>query len=813
LADSQQRKSVEVLRVLERQHATGLRLPAFALLLIVAVLGFAPGALAASGANRYAKLDDELNRLATSSASSQTTTVILHVKGNTLPAGLKKYARPGSLDFINAYVLDVPNNKLKSVNDDPGTDFASAERTAHAANFRTGVQSGAFFARRLLGYTGAGVGVAVIDSGIAPNEEFTTWEGQGRRPGRSRVTYFQDFLVPDKNHVGLEIACATPCDPNGHGTHVSGTIAGNGFDSFGEKSGMAPDASLVSLRVLGKDGSGSLTGVLNALQWVLQNARRYNIRVVNLSLGIAPTGAIGNGDPKSVAELLHADPLARATKKLVDAGILVVGAAGNIGQVDCRDASGNVILVNNQPTKCEAWGGTTAPGSYPWVLTVGADSSMGTFSRKDDTRAKFSSRGPAFPLQIAKPDILAGGVGIESTSAPGSTLYDAARVAGFLLPGSFPKATDSYMALSGTSQGSAVVSGVAALMLQANPRLTPNLIKAILEYTSQEYNKGVKGYSPLEQGAGFLNALGAVRLSRFYATARKGQRVPVEPIWSQHFIWGNHLLSGGIMLPTANAWQVGVEWGVAKTDEGENIVWGTSCGADDCGENIVWGTSDDENIVWGTEDDANIVWGTEVDDSGNIVWGTDFGDENIVWGTDCGGADCENIVWGTAREDDGDGNIVWGTADGDENIVWGTDEDGNIVWGTDDGDGNIVWGTADDENIVWGTDDFDGNIVWGTDDFDLNIVWGTDDENIVWGTDGENIVWGTDDENIVWGTAGLSKPATQAEWYKLFLSRRFDVFWVSVEFGDRFVTRDGREVFSAHLRHAQRKSPARKHHK
>ena len=495
------------------------RLCAGAVVFATSVLGSASGALAAG---RYSKLDDELNRRAVSAAGSQTTTVILRVKGRDLPAGLKKYARPGSLGFINAFVLDVPNNKLKTVAEDPSTEFATSDRVAQAANFRTGIQSGAYFARRLLGYTGAGVGIAVIDSGIAPSDEFTAWQGLGRRPGGSRVRHFEDFLVADAHHKGQEITCVMPCDPNGHGTHVTGTIAGNGFDSFGEKSGMAPDASIVALRVLGKDGSGSLTGVLNALQWVLDHHHAYNIRIVNLSLGIAPTGPIGNGDPQSVAELLSTDHLARATKKLVDAGILVVGAAGNIGQVDCKPP---------QTGRCDGWGGITAPGSYPWVFTVGADSSMGTFAREDDTRAKFSSRGPAFPLQNAKPDILAGGVGIESTAAPGSTLYQQADPQ-FLLPGSFPTAALPYMALSGTSQASAVVAGVAALMIQANPRLTPNLIKAILEYTSQEY----AGYSPLEQGAGFLNALGAVRLSRFYATAHKGDRVPVERIWSQHFI-------------------------------------------------------------------------------------------------------------------------------------------------------------------------------------------------------------------------------------------------------------------------------------
>jgi subtilisin family serine protease len=790
LADSPNRKSIEVLRVPEGHHAAGLCVRAFAFVVILASLGFASIASASGSLNRFAKLDDELNRRAASGPGTQTTTIILRVKGNNLPAGLKKYARPGNLGFINAFVLDVPNNKLKSVNEDPGTDFASSERIAVATNFRTGIQSGAFFARRMLGFTGAGVGVVVIDSGITVNDEFAAWQGMGQRPGRSRIAYFQDFLVPDKNHLGKEIACAAPCDPNGHGTHVSGTIAGNGFDSFGEQAGMAPGASLISLRVLGKDGSGNLSGVLAALNWLLEkpdgtttNAKRYNVRIVNLSLGISPIGTIGNGDPKSVAELLDKDPLALATKKLVDVGILVVGAAGNVGQVDCKPVE---VLANGKNTQCDAWGGITAPGSYPWVFTVGADSSMGSYSRKDDKRAAFSSRGPAFPLQNAKPDILAGGVGIESTSAPGSTLYKQADALQFLLPGSFPTAGLPYMALTGTSQSSAVVSGVAALMIQANPKLTPNLIKAILEYTSQDS----AGYSPLEQGAGFLNALGAVRLSRFYATAKKGQRVPVEPIWSQHFIWGNHELSGGLMLPTANAWTVGVDWGVAKTDDGENIVWGTSCGSDDCGENIVWGTSDDENIVWGTDDEGNIVWGTENDEQGNIVWGTDFGDENIVWGTDCDGNDCENIVWGTVDDVE---NIVWGTAEGDENIVWGTDDDGNIVWGTDD---------------------FDGNIVWGTDDLDENIVWGTDDENIVWGTDDENIVWGTDDENIVWGTAKPNtKPATQDDWYRLFLSRKVDVVWISREFGDTFKTRDGRGIAVGQWTHGYRKPPVHTHHK
>jgi serine protease AprX len=143
------------------------------------------------------------------------------------------------------------------------------------------------------------------------------------------------------------------------------------------------------------------------------------------------------------------------------------------------------------------WGGITAPGSFPWVFTVGASSSKGSFTRGDDERAAFSSRGPAFPLQIAKPDILAGGVGIESTAVPGSALYEEGARANpsWLVHGAFPTAHLPYLALTGTSQAAAVVSGVAAQMLQANPRLTPNLIKAILEYLA-----GLRRLQPARAG-------------------------------------------------------------------------------------------------------------------------------------------------------------------------------------------------------------------------------------------------------------------------------------------------------------------------
>jgi hypothetical protein len=306
------------------------------------------------------------------------------------------------------------------------------------------------------------------------------------------------------------------------------------------------------------------------------------------------------------------------------------------------------------------------------VLTVGASSTNGTLTRYDDSMAGFSSSGPAYLDFEAKPDLVASGAGTISLAAPGSTFY--ALKAQYLLGGKFGLGVKPYLTLSGTSMAAPVVSGTVALMLQANPSLTPNLVKALLQYTAQSY----PGYSALRQGAGFLNTLGAVRLAKYYLHPQVGDRMPVQSVWSRTINWGAHRLTGGFIKPSANAWNSSVVWGAAKTlgMDGDNIVWGTA--------------TDGDNIVWGTATDGdNIVWGTAVDGD-NIVWGTADDGDNIVWGTDCGGADCDNIVWGTASDGD---NIVWGTAsDGD-----------NIVWGTADGD-NIVWGTSTDSDVTWGSD-------------------------------------------------------------------------------------------------------------
>ena len=193
-------------------------------LAILALATVVSNASAAGAPERFAKLDDELNRRAVSAPSAETTGVIARFKANQLPPEFKKYAR-SFLPLVNGWVLDVPNSALKTIGSDARALYVGHNGTVRAFNFRTGVQSGAFFARKMLGRSGKDVGVAVLDSGVAPNAEFTA--------------YFQDFLTPDDKHTKTDLPCYSPCDTNGHGTHVAGTIAGDGSNSGGERAGMA----------------------------------------------------------------------------------------------------------------------------------------------------------------------------------------------------------------------------------------------------------------------------------------------------------------------------------------------------------------------------------------------------------------------------------------------------------------------------------------------------------------------------------------------------------------------------------------------
>jgi serine protease AprX len=590
---------------------------------LVCLLGFASPGLAAQG--DHPKLDRQLNERATRAGKSQ---VIVTLQPGWVVAGRSEIAKLGGklgrpLPLINALVVELPHGQLKKLADHPGVVRVDWDRPTAGQMARVAATVGSRDVRQQYGFTGAGIGVAVIDSGI------TGWHADlvGSN-AQQRVAGWMDFVN----------GRTSPYDDLGHGTHVAGIIGGSGLSSLGRHAGVAPGVRLVGLKVLDHRGLGVISDVIAAIEYAVANRVKHNIRVINMSVGAAVTSSY------------HVDPLALAARRAVESGIVVVAAAGNRG----RDADGRVI-----------YGGIAAPGNAPWVLTVGASSTEGTASRADDTMAGYSSRGPT-PVDFqAKPDLVAPGTGVVSLSDPASAFY--VSKSQFLVSGWLPGSYKPYLSLSGTSMAAPVVSGTVALMLQANPSLTPNLVKAILQYTAEVHS----GYDALTQGAGFLNSKGAVDLARHLRSPDAA--LPSAQNWGRQLIWGNQRISGGIIQPDASAWSLNIVWGTAVDLVGDNIVWGTALGVE--ADNIVWGTSRD----------------LETD---NIVWGTGrFEADNIVWGTDCGGSDCRNIVWGTAAfEAD---NIVWGTADRLEldNIVWGTafnPETDNIVWGTSSVD-EIVW--------------------------------------------------------------------------------------------------------------------------
>jgi serine protease AprX len=250
-------------------------------------------------------------------------------------------------------------------------------------------------------------------------------------------------------------------DAYGHGTHLAGVIVGNGAASGGKWRGVAPGAQLVSVKVAGPDGSTDVSVVIAALQWVVTHRAQYGIKVLNLSFG---TDSV---QPYAV------DPLNAAVERAWAAGITVVVSAGNRGP-----------------------GTMNKPGDDPFVITVGAADLKQTIDRRDDEVAPFSSSGRTQD-GFEKPDLVAPGTTIVATRDAGSTI-DALHPDA-VLDGDYFKGT-------GTSQAGAIVSGVAALLYQANPSLRPNTVKSILmasTFRASQYRAG--------GGSGLLDAEGALQ--------------------------------------------------------------------------------------------------------------------------------------------------------------------------------------------------------------------------------------------------------------------------------------------------------------
>ena len=434
-----------------------------------------------------------------------------------VPAGSER-----ALDATNgvaAVVLDRPLKGWADKGNDAAATAATPGTTLSAVRDAIGAtESGA---------TGAGVDVAVIDTGMVPVPALAA-EG--------KVVQGPDFSDQSRDRDLAHL------DTYGHGTHVAGIIAGD--DPKSGFRGVAPGARLVNVKAAGADGSTSLGAIVASVGWVIahRNDNGLHVRVLNLSFGTPPTR-------------YQSDLLAYAVEQAWAAGIVVVVSAGNDG---------------------DKHRGLLSPGYDPFVLAVGADDLSGTADVGDDVVPDWSSRGLG-----RNPDLVAPGRSIASLRDPNSTLdlaHPEARVGDAMLKG------------SGTSQAAAVVSGAVALLLERRPDLSPDQVKAIIQFNADP----LSGPGPEAQGAGRLNVARALAAPAPDPAAARQPFAPasVRGVVAKlvaHLGNGRHAQVGPVG-PDGSSWG-GAKWGGAKWSGAK---WGGSS----------WGGSS-----WGGSSWGGILWG------------------------------------------------------------------------------------------------------------------------------------------------------------------------------------------------------------
>ncbi len=510
------------------------------------------------------------------------------------------------LTSIRAVSAEMSGSAAQALGNDPRVAYVSPDRpvSSRGANIVSVSTSAEYTVEPInapavwqRGYNGTGIGVALVDSGVQSEPDLSTQAGSSQR-----IVYNASFPANLAGGTG---------DPFGHGTHVAGLIAGNGDKSTGPQftrtfSGVAPNANIINLRALDQNGQGSDSTVIAGIEAAIALKSTYNIRVINLSLG------------RPIWESYKQDPLCQAAEAAWQAGIVVVVAAGNSG----RDKNLNP----------EGYGTIEAPGNDPYVLTVGAMNTMNTALLNDDVLASYSSKGPSFIDDVAKPDIVAPGNLVTSLLVTGSTLttqnpsFYTPRF--FYMYGTNPNPSADYMPLSGTSMATGVVSGAVALLLQAQPQLTPDQVKALIMYSAQRSYfplvslvidaltgaQYTSHYNPLTIGAGYLDIQATLNNALIMASSLPSGTamspiVNVNPATSsvtlvtdQTALWGRGALWGASNVYGQNAFQ-----GVAS---GATALWGATAlsGSDDpTGFTALWGAT----ALWGrgTADAATALWG------------------------------------------------------------------------------------------------------------------------------------------------------------------------------------------------------------
>jgi serine protease AprX len=511
-------------------------------------------------------------------------------------------------DLGGAVALEVSDAELDALSHNPLYSHISGDLpvVAHATTYDTAVTntitkatsvwqgtSGLLGLLATPGYTGAGVGIAIVDSGIATHTALDT-----------RVVAHVNLVSDEPGVTG---------DPFGHGTHIAGLAGGNRtaatYVTTAFNGGSGPAAKLIDVRVLGADGSGLTSDVIAGIDWVVAHSSTYNIRIINLSLG------------HPVTEPSATDPLCQAVARAVAAGITVVVSAGNYG-----------LTPAGQPVL----GGITSPGNSPLAITVGAVDTKGTVDPSDDEVAPYSSKGPTAYDWVVKPDVVAPGTRLTSLEAQNSyisTTYPQWHMGG--------TGKNAYLRLSGTSMATAVVSGGAALLLNAYPSLTPAQVKLAMQMGAHfmpsaglvaggtgdvDFQQSLK----VAQNGLVTNLLTTVTslLGTSSGAAYRDYGTLINRVYDRTGIKLLGLLDLTTLFHNAGTAEPGVlnllgssnalgntapnylVWGnVAGWSSSYYLVWGNTIQNPD-GQYLVWGNSD-------TSDGSYLVWGNSINGGGH----------------------------------------------------------------------------------------------------------------------------------------------------------------------------------------------------
>jgi serine protease AprX len=513
----------------------------------------------------------------------------------------------GQLPIVNGLVASLDHNGIVALSNQSNVVYISKDRplTPFFDNAAPAVNASAAWQSN---YTGSGIGVALIDSGVNSHPDLLT---TGFLPV-SRVVYNQSF-VPGSSSAA---------DAYGHGTHIAGLIAGDGISSTGPIysqtfKGIAPGAKIVNLRVLDANGSATDSTVIAAINQAIALKSKYNIRVINLSLG------------RGVYESYKLDPLCQAVEKAWKSGIVVVVAAGN---------NGRFLPTSGYAT-------VTSPGNDPYVLTVGSMKPMGTPQRTDDLIASYSSKGPTVIDHVAKPDIVAPGNLLISTETSNTTLYNteldnrvpyrAYMYGGPSSPSKF------YFELSGTSMATGVVSGAVADLLQAHPTMSPDQVKArLMKTASKSFPTSSSVYDPASgitytsQYDIFTVGAGYVDLAAALASTELSSGSAMSPTAVYNSNTGNVTLTSATsaVWGSTQAWSGPAVWGNTQFVGGSAIMWGSNTTS---GSAIMWGSSG----LWGNA----IMWGSSNASGFSTIWS-----DAIMWGSS--GTWGSAIMWGSSTD-------------------------------------------------------------------------------------------------------------------------------------------------------------------